>query len=275
MKIYIIWFAWLGLFLRKLSIQKKVAPNNSYHCEIVILINLIMTGIIPTAQSDCESDLDLDLDFRFIDLHWFAFCYLFIALLLLSLKFNCCLVVVVVVAVVVAILFVLSLAVFFTLPRKLLHLAPGPYTNSMGERELSSLLYRDNIFLKHGDRKRLQLELDYKAAEQLQVEGEGDCNGYGENDSDVENGHPSKMLKAMSDPLTAALIPHLLEAWCLAWGNRNHPRFRCLDSSQHINYYFFAVIPTNYQVILFDIFSDILFYFKFLSILLYIGYIYI
>ena len=113
MKIYIIWFAWLGLFLRKLSIQKKVVPNNSYHCEIVILINLIMTGIIPTAQSDCESDLDLDLDFRFIDLHWFAFCYLFIALLLLSLKFNCCLVVVVVVAVVVAILFVLSLAVFF------------------------------------------------------------------------------------------------------------------------------------------------------------------
>ena len=114
MKIYIIWFAWLGLFLRKLSIQKKVVPNNSYHCEIVILINLVMTGIIPTAQSDCESDLDLDLDldFRFIDLHWFAFCYLFIALLLLSLKFNCCLVVVVVVAVVVAILFVLSLAVF-------------------------------------------------------------------------------------------------------------------------------------------------------------------
>eukprot|EP00435_Cladocopium_sp_Y103_P014366 s3181_g3.t1 len=54
-----------------------------------------------------------------------------------------------------------------------LSLVRGPYTSSMGERELSSLLYRDNIFLKHGDRKRLQMELDYKASEQQEMEVEG------------------------------------------------------------------------------------------------------
>ena len=50
--------------------------------------------------------------------------------------------------------------------RQLLHLHPSEYINSLTERGLASLLYRDHVGLKHSSRPRLEKELtDAKADE--------------------------------------------------------------------------------------------------------------
>ncbi|CAE7773047.1 unnamed protein product, partial [Symbiodinium sp. CCMP2456] len=89
--------------------------------------------------------------------------------------------------------------------RKLLHLETSPYLEQLNARELASMLYRDNLRLKHAARKRLQDELDSAklADEMRQVQ------------ADRESGL-LELTPAANDPLARALLSHLQEAPGLA-----------------------------------------------------------
>ncbi|CAE7402879.1 unnamed protein product, partial [Symbiodinium necroappetens] len=83
---------------------------------------------------------------------------------------------------------------------KLLHLEPSPYLQQLNARELASMLYRDNLRLKHAPRKRLQDELDSaKLADNMR-----------QMQADRESGL-LELTTAATDPLARALLSHLQE----------------------------------------------------------------
>ena len=87
--------------------------------------------------------------------------------------------------------------------RHLLHLATSDYTSKMNDRQLSSLLYRDHLGLKHATRQRLQHEVEAaKLVESAEQERLDRAAGRILDKQNVEN------------PLLNALLSHLPEdAW--------------------------------------------------------------
>ena len=83
----------------------------------------------------------------------------------------------------------------------------SPYLEQLNARELASMLYRDNLRLKHAARQRLQDELDSaKLAEDMRR---------------VQADRESGLLEhttAATDPLARALLSHLQEASQLSPG---------------------------------------------------------
>lgn len=86
--------------------------------------------------------------------------------------------------------------------RQLLNMRSSPYLESLTERQLASLLYRDHVGLKHSRRDRLVKELsDCKSKEENQIEAKN--HGM---IMDMSKDH------ANDDPLLKALLDHIWEA---------------------------------------------------------------
>ena len=85
--------------------------------------------------------------------------------------------------------------------RQLLHMRSSPYLESLTERQLASLLYRDHVGLKHSSRDRLVKELSdckNKETDQVATKNRGVIR-------DVSEDHAN-------DPLLKALLDHVWEA---------------------------------------------------------------
>ena len=87
-------------------------------------------------------------------------------------------------------------------PRHLIGLKPSPMLNAMLSRlsdsDVAKLVYRDNIKIKHGNRKRLATEIAGKPVASLRDR---------ENQNNDEDA-------ADSDPLSKALVAYLVQAPC-------------------------------------------------------------
>ena len=89
-------------------------------------------------------------------------------------------------------------------PRNLLGLRPCPYIDAMSERELVSLLYRDNLKVKHANKSRFIEEISKKE---------------GVKQTTIALSSPPAIAPAAKDPSLSwkkMLVQHLLKVWpCL------------------------------------------------------------